>query len=99
MGTETNGQAGANGQNGNGSGAGTIGTGTTGTEGPQGPPWAYVDLNAVNNELRQIIASQTEEMAAMRVYIGQLHQALAAAVAATAAQVVDPSLSTPSPTP
>lgn len=45
---------------------------------PQGPPWAYVEAAALMAELRLQIAAQAQEMAAMRVYIDQLHQALAA---------------------
>lgn len=43
---------------------------------PQGPPWLTVDSGLLLQELQGQLAAQATEMAAMRVYIGQLHQAL-----------------------
>jgi len=47
----------------------------------EGPPWGYIDPADLLRELLAQIASQAEEMAAMRIYIGKLHEALATATA------------------
>lgn len=44
-----------------------------------GPPWAEVPAEALIGELTQQVAALTQEIAAMRIYIRQLHQALALA--------------------
>jgi len=41
-----------------------------------GPPWWSVDPNLVVADLSRQLADAATEIAAMRVYIGQLHQAL-----------------------
>lgn len=43
---------------------------------PQIPPWAHVTSEAMVQELTHQVASQAQEMAAMRIYIEQLHHAL-----------------------
>lgn len=43
---------------------------------PQGPPWMAVDPEAIIRGLQGTVAAQATEMAAMRAYIAQLHQAL-----------------------
>jgi hypothetical protein len=48
----------------------------------QQPPWAAVDPEAMIQQLSGQLNACHLEMAAMRAYIGQLHQALAQAVPA-----------------
>lgn len=43
---------------------------------PQLPPWMTVDPEAMIRQLTLQLAGQAQEMAAMRIYIDQLHQAL-----------------------
>lgn len=51
---------------------------TNGKEADHVPPWFHVPADAIVQRLSGQIAEQTAEMAAMRVYIDQLHQALGA---------------------
>jgi hypothetical protein len=45
------------------------------------PPWLRISADALIPQLQQQIASQATEIAAMRAYIDQLHQALQTAAA------------------
>lgn len=47
----------------------------------QAPPWSNVDPWEVVGQLQAQVARQAGEMAAMRVYIAQLHDGLAVAAA------------------
>lgn len=47
------------------------------------PPWANVDPWKIVGELQKRLAAQDTEMAAMRLYIDQLHAALQVAAQAT----------------
>lgn len=53
----------------------------SGQEASKRPPWADVPAEALVGQLQMQLAGQAMEMAAMRAYIDQLHQALALAAA------------------
>lgn len=49
------------------------------TAADDGPPWLNVTADRLIDQLQRQLVAQTTEMAAMRAYIDQLHQALQAA--------------------
>jgi hypothetical protein len=61
---------------------------TNGNTPQQGPPWANVPAGEMIRALSAQVAAQAEEMAAMRIYISQLHEALKAATSPADSEVM-----------